>query len=367
MLSSIGLFAFRNYQREAVLLEPGVNLFLGSNAQGKTNLLEAIQLAATGRSPRAALMGDMVMWEELGGRVALAFTEAGELHQVEIRLQRDARSPRTKRTMTLDGKAISPHSFAGRVKVVSFHPEDMGLIRGSGEGRRRLLNNLMSQAESGYARLLSRYSRVLEQRNRLLKRVAQEREPADTLRWWTEEIARLGGELVATRRVRLRELAPVVARRHRDIAGGEELELRYAPNVDGEADPAGAIAAELIGRLDEELARGVTAAGPHRDDLKFSLGGVAASVHASQGQQRTAILAFKLAEVEILSVEGASPVLLFDDVMSELDAPRRAHLLELIETSPQAVITSAEESYFPRGFVTRVSTRRVVGGRVSPL
>ena len=169
------------------------------------------------------------------------------------------------------------------------------------------------------------------------------------------------------RRQSVESLAPVLSEKYGEVAPGEHLELRYAPNVTDSGDPATAIAAELEKRQREEVARGLTVAGPHRDDLEFSLGGLPAAAHASQGQQRTAILAFKLAEVEVLSAGGQPPVLLLDDVMSELDAPRRQHLVELVESSPQALITSAEESYFPPGFVDRVHTRRVVAGHLEPL
>jgi DNA replication and repair protein RecF len=347
-----------------VPLKPGVNLLLGANGQGKTNLLEAVYLGATGRSPRSSVLVEMVMWEQAGARVKLDFSEDDENHSVEARLERDPSGRRTKRLLTFDGKPISTQALSGRLRIVLFHPEEMTLIRGPGEGRRRLLNSLMTQSEPGYAATLSRYGRVLEQRNQLLKRIAQELEPAASLAWWTAEIARLGGALVRARRQALERIAPVVSTKYGNIADDELLELRYAPSVADGGDPESAIAAELESRIREEVARGVTVAGPHRDDLEFILAGQPAATHASQGQQRTAILAFKLAEMEVLSDGGRAPVLLLDDVMSELDARRRQYLVELVEASPQALITSADESYFPAGFMDRVHTRRVVAGRV---
>ncbi|HXA42038.1 MAG TPA: DNA replication/repair protein RecF [Candidatus Solibacter sp.] len=364
MITSVSLFAFRNYLKESVPLRAGVNLLLGANAQGKTNLLEAVYLGATGRSPRATVLAEMVMWEQAGARVRLEFDDDGAEHSVEVRLERDDSSRRTKRSLVLDGKPVGAQTLAGRLRMVLFSPEEMTLIRGSGEGRRRLLNGLLTQADADYAATLSRYSRVLEQRNQLIKRIAQDLEPIDTLAWWSAEISRLGGELVRARRRAIDELIPVVAAKYAEVAPGEQLALRYAPNVVDDGDPEAAIAAELARRQREEIARGLTVAGPHRDDLEFELGGLPAAAHASQGQQRTAILAFKLAEVEVLSAGPRSPVLLLDDVMSELDAPRRQHLVELVEASPQAIITSAEEGYFPPGFVDRVHTRRVVSGHL---
>ncbi|MHB8507761.1 MAG: DNA replication/repair protein RecF [Candidatus Dormibacteria bacterium] len=362
MLTEVSLFAFRNYLKQVVPLSPGVNLFLGANAQGKTNLLEALYLGATGRSPRSALLAEMVMWEQAGARVVLDFEEGGRKRCLEVRLERDPASTRTRRTIRLDEKPMAASAHAGRIRVVLFHPEEMTLVRGSGEARRRLVNGLLSQAEPAYSGLLSRYQRLLEQRNQLLKRVQQELEPPSALGWWTEELARAGGGLVEVRARRLGQVAPLVAARHAEISGGERLEVAYAPSVPLSDDPARALAQELYSRQREEIARGVTVAGPHRDDLTFTLAGLPAASHASQGQQRTAILAFKLAEVELLTEGGGSPVLLLDDVMSELDAPRRAHLLRQVEASAQSVITSAEAAYFPEGFTGRVRARRVEAG-----
>ncbi|MEA2682025.1 MAG: replication and repair protein RecF [Chloroflexota bacterium] len=352
--------------KESVALEPGVNLFLGANAQGKTNLLEAIYLAATSRSPRASVLAEMVMWEQAGGRVVMDFENGGETRSIEVRLERDPGSTRTRRTIRLDERPASPQKVGGLVRTVLFHPEEMVLLRGSGEGRRKLLNGVLTQLDAGYSENLSRYTRLLEQRNQLLKRVAEDLEPQSSLDWWTDELSRVGGEIVERRASFMDDIGGRIARRHREVAGGEDLDVAYAPSFDPGEDAAAAMAATLRGRVREELARGVTVAGPHRDDLEFRLGGLAAAAHASQGQQRTAILAFKLAEVEVLGAGGRAPVLLLDDVMSELDAPRREHLLKAVEESPQSVITSAEARYFPEGFAGRVSAREVSKGRVSP-
>lgn len=369
MITSLALFAFRNYLRESLGLEAGVNLLLGDNAQGKTNLLEAVYLGATGRSPRATTLADLVMWEQPAARVVLEFgddqPDPGSQHVLEVRLDRDG--ARARRSLTLDERRVGAAALTGRIRTVLFHPEEMTLIRGPGEPRRRLINSFMTQAVPGYTTKLSHYTRLLEQRNQLLKRVAQELEPASALNWWTDELARAGGEIVEARATSLARLAPAIAERHAHVAGGEQLDVVYAPVPALAEDPAAAIAAELRGRLREELARGVTVAGPHRDDLEFTLGGLPAAVHASQGQQRTAILAFKLAEIEALAATGPPPVLLLDDVMSELDATRREHLLEVVEASPQAIITAAEQGYFPSGFATRVHASAVIAGRLQPL
>jgi DNA replication and repair protein RecF len=365
VLTSISLFAFRNYWKESVDLTPGVNLFLGPNAQGKTNLLEAIYLAATSRSPRASVMSEMVMWEQAGGRVLMEFDNGGESRTIEVRLERDPGSTRTRRTIRLDERPASPQKVSGLVRTVLFHPEEMVLLRGSGEGRRKLLNGVLTQLDPAYTENLGRYTRLLEQRNQLLKRVADDLEPQSALDWWTDELSRVGGEIMDRRAAFLDDVSGRIARRYREVAGGEDLDVSYTPSVDPGDDAAAALAAALRGRLREELARGVTVAGPHRDDLEFRLGGLAAAAHASQGQQRTAILAFKLAEVEVLGAGGRAPVLLLDDVMSELDALRREHLLQAVEESPQSVITSAEAGYFPAGFTGRVNAREVARGRVT--
>ena len=364
MLISISLYAFRNYMKETVELAPGVNLFLGANAQGKTNLREAIYLAATSRSPRASVLAEMVMWEQAGGRVVMEFETGSETRAIEVRLERDPGSTRTRRTIRLDERPVSPQKVSGLVRTVLFHPEEMVLLRGSGEGRRKLLNGVLTQLDGTYAENLSRYTRLLEQRNQLLKRVAEDLEPPSALDWWTDELSRVGGDIMDRRAAFVDDISGRIARRYREVAPGEDLDVAYAPSVALGDEAAASLAANLRSRQREELARGVTVAGPHRDDLEFRLGGLTASAHASQGQQRTAILAFKLAEVDVLGAGGRAPVLLLDDVMSELDAPRREHLLQAVEESPQSVITSAESGYFPAGFAERVNTREVARGRV---
>ncbi|MFN2464950.1 MAG: DNA replication/repair protein RecF [Candidatus Dormibacteria bacterium] len=364
MLTSISLFAFRNYMKEAVALEPGVNLFLGANAQGKTNLLEAIYVAATSRSPRASVLAEMVMWEQVGGRVVMEFSNGGEARSIEVQLERDPGSTRTRRTIRLDERPASPAKVSGLVRTVLFHPEEMVLLRGSGEGRRRLLNGVLTQLDPAYSENLGRYTRLLEQRNQLLKRVADDLEPPSALDWWTDELSRVGGEIMDRRLMFMEDIGGRISRRYSEVAPGENLDVAYAPSLDPGDDAAAAMAATLRARQREELARGVTVAGPHRDDLEFRLGGVSAAAHASQGQQRTAILAFKLAEVEVLGAGGQAPILLLDDVMSELDAPRREALLAAVEESPQSVITSAESRYFPENFARRVNTREVSAGAV---
>src|SRR5258708_13421532 len=179
MITAVSLLAFRNSLKESCPLRAGVNLLLGANAQGKTNLLEAVYLGATGRSPRASVLAEMVMWEQARARVRLEFGEDGTEHSVEVRLERDESSRRTKRSIVLDGKPIGAQGLTGRLRMVLFSPEEMTLIRGSGEGRRRLLNGLLIQADTGYTTTLSRYTRVLEQRNQLLKRIPQDLQPVD--------------------------------------------------------------------------------------------------------------------------------------------------------------------------------------------
>lgn len=363
MLSSVALFAFRNYIKQEVALHAGVNLFLGANAQGKTNLLEAIYVGCTGRSPRASVLAEMIMWEQAGARVVLHYHDQGE-HAVQVRLERAPGTSRTRRTVAVDGKNATAQALFGRVPVVLFHPEEMTLLRGGGEPRRRVLNELLSQLRPGYAGALARYARILEQRNQLLKRIAEGTQPSASLPVWTEQLAAAGAALVDARRTALDQLAPVAASRYAAIAPGEELTVRYAPSVDDPGDVAAAIVEALDARRHEELARGLTVAGPHRDDVAFAINGVPAAVHASQGQQRSAILALKLAEIDVLGSAGSVPLLLLDDVMSELDAARRAHLVEAVEAAPQSVITAAEAGYFSPGFVARVGARRVAAGAV---
>jgi len=339
-LVSLELRNYRNYAR--LDIEPGerLNVFLGANGQGKTNLLESIALLALSTSPRTRR--DLELVGPLAPETRVTATVEGEGRRSEIRFSvRADGAGRSRRTIEVDGLPRRAVDLPGLFRVTLFWPDDLNLVKSGPEHRRRLLNEMLVQVRPGYARALARYTRVLEQRNSLLKQVALGDQPPSALDVWDSELARLGAELVAGRRTAVEALAGVTAGGHAAISGGERLELAYA-------GPPADLAAALEAARRDDVRRGSTGVGPHRDDVVITLDGRDARAFASQGQQRTAVISIKLAEAAVVAeMTGERPVLLLDDVLSELDAGRRGALLERLGEPGQVVITSVEADPFP--------------------
>jgi DNA replication and repair protein RecF len=359
-LLSLGLRNYRNYAR--LDLEPGpqLNIFLGRNGQGKTNLLESVALLALSSSPRARRETELI--GPLAGtcRVeAIVEVEAyGRRLEIEIEISSDGE--RSRRRIQVDGRPIRALDLPGHFRVTLFWPDDLSLIKAGPENRRRFLNQLLVQVEPGYARALSRYQRVLEQRNSLLKSVAGGEQAPATLEVWDRELAGAGEVIVRARTAAVSEMAPLAARGQARIAGGEELELEYV-------GPPPDLLQAVQKSLAQDLRRGVTTQGPHRDDLAIRLAGVDARSFASQGQQRSAVVSLKLAEAALICARGGEPpVLLLDDVLSELDEARRRALLESVSESGQVVITSVEQGPFPDHLMRSARLRCIDQGRVEP-
>lgn len=354
----IGL-ELRNYRNYGHLdLEPGprLNLFLGANGQGKTNLLESVAMLALSASPRARRESDLVGPLAPAARIAAVVETARRRAEVRITIEVDGE--RARRRIEVDGQARRAVDLPGLFRVTLFWPDDLNLVKAGPEHRRRLLNQLLVQVEPGYARGLSRYTRVLEQRNSLLKQVAAGEQPVSALELWDLELSRLGGELAAARARAVTALADGATAAHAAISGGERLELDY------QGPPTDLLEAVEKSRS-EDLRRGSTSVGPHRDDILVRLAGRDARSFASQGQQRTAVVSVKLAEAELVAkMTGESPVLLLDDVLSELDGERRRALLERLGEPGQVVITAVEAEPFPASVIGRSRVRCIHSGRV---
>jgi DNA replication and repair protein RecF len=351
--------SFRNYAEATVGFGLGLNIIHGQNAQGKTNLLEAIATLALTRSPRTATISDLLLW---GSDAALAEAEVARPPAnvtLAARFQRDALSGRVTRTAVIDGKPRAARAVLGICPVVLFWPEDLALVRGSPEGRRRFLDVILAQTDPQSAAHMSRYRRVLEQRNALLHQVRMGGSGRDALNGFTSELATHGAWLARARSRLVVQLAPLAAVSLHDLSGQRErITLRYAPAhaaaiPDDLAGAERALIETLRTRAAEEIARGITLAGPHRDDVAIELDGRAARGSASQGQQRSIVLACKLAEVRYLQdTAGVAPVILLDDVLSELDQQRRAQLLALLATGGrnQVLVTTTEPFAGVAGF-----------------
>jgi DNA replication and repair protein RecF len=366
------LFQFRNYDEAIVELLPGVNVFSGANAQGKSNLLEAVATLALTRSPRAPSSDALLRWGALQALVEGVVAQPAGLRTLAVRFERDQDGGRVQRTTTLDGNRSTPGAVLGLCPVVLFWPDELQLVKAGPDGRRRTLDLVLSQLDRGMSHTLVRYRRVLEQRNALLKQLRLGG-GAGALPSFTRELTELGGVIEVARARLVRRLGELAAGAMADLTETrEQLQLRYAPHrgeaVDDPEEAAGLLEQALHDRGAEELARGVTLAGPHRDDMEVILDGKPARLSASQGQQRTAVLALKIAEVDYFCERtSVAPIVILDDVLSELDPTRRHDLVRLLagRAPLQVLLTTAE----PLGELQHLNVARhfiVRQGRVSP-
>lgn len=348
----------RNYAHLDLAPGPGINVFIGPNGQGKTNLLEAVAMLALSSSPRARRELELVGPVTTASRIQ-AQVESGE-RIVEIAITLNVEGERTRRTIEVDGVRRRAYDLPGTFRIALFWPDDLGLVKGGPELRRRFLNQMLVQVQPGYARSLSGLRRVLDQRNSLLKKIAGGEGGEDVLEAWNQELVMIGGEIASARAVAVEELAPEAARCHAEIAGGERLEIFYE-------GPPDDLAQAVHNSLPEDLRRGTTSVGPHRDDIRVLLDGQEARSYGSQGQQRTAVVSLKLAEAALVARRtGERPVLLLDDVLSELDGERRAALLQAVGGEGQVIITSVEVGPFPAELISRAAVWTVDEGRIEP-
>lgn len=343
IVRAVQVVGFRNLAAQTLEPSPHFNVLVGDNGQGKTNLLEAIYLAGTLRSFRTQHATEMVAWGETSARVATRVERRGLERLYEITLGH-------RRVVKLDGK--TPRTlgeYFGDFNVVLFAPEDLRVPRGSPSGRRRFLDRSVFNRDVTFLADAQSYARTLKSRNVLLKDGAPN---ADLLDVYDEHLARLGARMVAARRRYLEELLPRFVLAHRAITqGGEkaglEAELVYesAQATGDEAELRAAIAASRR----RDLARRQTSVGPHVDDVEFRLGGHAAKAFASQGQLRALVLAWKTAEMRLLTeVHGDAPVLLLDDVSSELDPQRNRFLFEFLrDLGSQCFVTTTHPQHVP--------------------
>ena len=372
-LANVSLFDFRNYAELELALERSATVFFGGNAQGKTNLLEAVALSALTRSPRTQQAAELVRFGQPAARVTCNVQSDAGLKELEVRISVSpgATAARASRRFTVNGIAKRSTDMMGSLRVVLFWPDDLQLVKGPGEGRRRFLNTLLSQIDPDHARELTRYGHILEQRNAQLRAIREGRQSIDGLDFWTNALAESGAAIMVERQHRLLELQPIAAAFHRELSDDRErLDLRYRPAGVriGEA-PLELVSEQLKVAMrdarDEEIGRGQTAVGPQRDDMEVWLDEHEARLFASQGQQRSAVLSLKLAELHYLAeVTGEQPVLLLDDVMSELDPARRERLLAALQPGPQALITAADLNDLPKSILERAAVFRVEQGAI---
>lgn len=346
MLSRLQLTDLRAYAALDASFGPGPQLVWGPNAAGKTSLLEAMVLLARGGSHRTTTDVELVRW---GADVARIEGQAGA-DAVEVALVRPgsiAAASGARKRIRVNGIARRASALSEKLRVVLFAPEDMLLVVGSPSLRRAVIDQLASSLFPAYAAELATYGRALQQRNGLLRAIRDETASREELRYWDRPFLDAGGVVVATRHELLRRIAAPLAAAHGEIAPEEAsagaLGLEYMTNAPAGPDesPRDALARRLAETAEKEMWNGTTLVGPHRDDVAFSMAGRDLAAFASRGQQRTAILALKLAELDLVTAgDGRPPLLLLDDVFSELDPARRAHLVRRIAELPQAFVTT---------------------------
>ncbi len=369
ILTQLTVKNFRNYEALELDFAPGLSVFTGRNAQGKTNLLEAIHVLCTGRSHRTARDKEMIRHDgdmsfaERAYIAAICRQRDGD-HQLEVAL-----THRGRKAVRVNGSSITRlGELMGHMNAVMFSPEDLNLIKDGPAWRRRFMDMTLSQAKGGYFFLLQRYQRALLQRNELLKLIQREGRGEETMEIWEAQLAEAGAALS----LRRGEFAAFLSENARKIhgkltSGQEELEISYESALEGSQQQRQQQLAELLLRnRQRDIRLGATTAGPHRDDLAVRINGADARSDASQGQRRTAVLSMKLSELKLMEkLTGEAPILLLDDVFSELDGARRDMLQDYIGRV-QTFITCVDlESLALRAGAAR--QYRVEKGRVTPI
>ncbi|HEY9724360.1 MAG TPA: DNA replication/repair protein RecF [Oscillatoriaceae cyanobacterium] len=370
ILHHLELQNYRNYAELAVDFKAHKVIFLGNNAQGKTTLLEAINMLATGKSPTATKDADLVRW---GTDQAIIRSEV-ERELTEMRVDMLIRTS-GRRAVRVDGipqKRLA--DLFGKVLVVLFRSEDLQLVKGSPSERRDYMDTMLVQVSSTYYQQLHDYNRVVTQRNSLLRAIQDGAARADVLDTWSDQLVVLALAVWRKRLALAEILAPMVQSWHERIAVGtgiarEQLTLRYHASVPLSEVPAeweDTMRRALAELRPKEIARGQTLVGPHRDDIELLINGRPAKVFGSQGQQRTVVLALKLAELDyVREMAGESPILLLDDVLAELDVRRQNALLDSIGDQVQTFVTSTHLNDFSAAWLEQAAIYQVEGGQLT--
>jgi DNA replication and repair protein RecF len=340
IIKSLELKNFRNYNDLKISFDKGTNILYGDNAQGKTNVLESLYVSGTTKSHKGSKDKEMILFGENEAHIRTVVEKGGVENQIDLHLKKSASK----------GIAINkiPIKKAGELfgilNIVFFSPEDLNIIKDGPAQRRRFLDMELSQLDKIYLYHLTKYNKVLQQRNKLLKDIYFHPELKDTLEIWDEQLVSYGSRIIARRQQFLEELNEIVCEIHKNISGNREtLVLHYEPSAD-----AIHLKSELEAAKQRDLKMGMTSFGPHRDDISFLIDGIDIRKYGSQGQQRTSALSLKLAEIELVKkLIHDTPVLLLDDVLSELDSNRQNYLLNSIHDI-QTIITCTGLDEFVR-------------------
>jgi len=379
-LNRLQVADYRNLHSVELSLPQDVAVIVGKNAQYKSNLLEAVYLLATMKSTRVETDAQLIRREALvevlpAARVAgEASTASGSL-KVEVTLvaREGAAGPVATKTVKVNGVAKRLADATGKLMAVLFTAEDMEMISGSPSLRRRYLDLTLSQVDPQYARVRSHFERVLAQRNSLLKRIREGAATAGELEFWDQQIASDGAVIFRARGMALERIAELAREAHAALAPEESLIVEYEPKLERaerlagrtEEDIRETYAKALASNVSRDTGAGMTLVGPHRDDIRFTLDGFGAAGFASRAQQRTIALSLRLAETQLLRERrGESPILLLDDILSEMDADRRQSALGSLGRGEQMLVTGTDWDRFPRELLESASLFEIEAGSV---
>jgi DNA replication and repair protein RecF len=397
-LKHLSLTNFRKFTRLDVDIPRRVIVMVGANAQGKTSILEAIYFLAAFTSFQTHTDRQIINFDEAKNnsltvtRLIAEYQRSKSKHRLEARLILEPtgvlNAQRLRKEVLLDGVKKPVNEIIGHFNAVIFVPQMSQIIEGTPEDRRRYLNLALAQSTPAYARILSEYNQALTQRNALLKLLGERGGNSDQIEVWDETLARLGAQIILWRIEAIQQIERLASRVHNELTRGSEiLRLSYEPAFDPLPKPNGQLGlkmdtivdrsrlelneirdgfrASLSALRSEEIARGVTTIGPHRDELRFLANDIDLGNYGSRGQVRTTLLSLKLAEVNWMKDRtGEWPVILLDEVMAELDLLRRADLLKYVGESEQVLFTTTDLNLFPSDFVQKAEVWRVENGKV---
>ena len=332
VVKQLTLKQFRNYESETIELTDGINIFYGDNAQGKTNLLEGICYCATGKSHRTSNDKECIRLGAEEALIRIVYEVRGKEEKIEIHLKKSGH-----KTILVNGYPSKRSELIGRFHVVVFSPEDLSLVKNGPQYRRKFMDMELSQVDAVYLHNLQQYYHVLRQRNQLLKVEKNPQTVADTIFAWDQQLVYYGLRIMEKRAAFVKKLESYTAQIHQSITNQkEQLTIRYDQGAPSDAEE---YAGKLEAQLEKDLRFGTTGIGPQHDDMTLFLNGTEVRTFGSQGQQRTAALSMKLAEMQMMREElGDEPVLLLDDVMSELDVSRQKELASYIRKN-QTILT----------------------------
>lgn len=343
IIKSLELMDFRNYSSLDMQFHSGTNILYGDNAQGKTNILEAVYLCGTTKSHRASKDREIISFNREESHIRI-FIEKNQIsHRIDLHLKKNK-----AKGVAIDGIPIKKQGeLFGMINLVFFSPEDLNIIKNGPSERRRFMDLELCQINKLYMYHLSGYNKILIQRNNLLKQISYNRNLLDTINIWDSKLIEFGSSIIDARSKFIESLNKLVADIHSRLTGGKEkLIIKYEPNVNIHN-----FELKLTEALEKDLALKVTSVGPHRDDLSFNIDTVDIRKYGSQGQQRTAALALKLAEIELVkSLINDNPILLLDDVLSELDRQRQNHLLQSIGDIQTIITCTGLEEFINHRF-----------------